>query len=91
MLFLYIKLITYAFVQTMAFSLVSRARNRDHMGYHAIASVMSNGIFYLTFRELVLADMSWQLFIPYLIGTVTGSLYGARVAMKIEQLLGAKT
>jgi len=91
MLFLYIKLISYAFVQTMAFSLVSRARNRDHMGYHAIASVLSNGIFYLTFRELVLADMSWQLFIPYLIGTVTGSLYGARVAMKIEQLLGAKT
>lgn len=91
MLFLYIKLITYAFVQTMAFSLVSRARNRDHMGYHAVASVMSNGIFYLTFRELVLADMSWTLFIPYLIGTVTGSLYGARVAMKIEQLLGAKT
>ena len=80
-----------AFAQTVAFALVSRARNRNHMGYHAVASVLSNTIFFLTFRELVLADMDWMLFVPYLVGTVSGSLFGAKVSIHIEKLLGATT
>ncbi|MBA1446607.1 MAG: hypothetical protein M3H12_07800 [Chromatiales bacterium] len=77
------------FIQNVAFTLVSRARNRDKFLYHAITSVLSNGIFFLTFRELVMADMTWSLFAPYLIGTVCGSLFGAKVAMGIEQAIGA--
>jgi len=80
-----------AYIQNISFSIVSRARNRDNMVYHAIASVFSNGIWFFTMRELVVADLTVILLIPYIIGTVLGSLTGTKVSMKIEQLLGAKT
>lgn len=80
-----------AFTQNVAFTLVSRARNRDSLIYHAVMSVLSNSVFFLTFRELVLADMNWWMFAPYVIGTVLGSLFGAKVAMRIESLIGART
>lgn len=82
-------LIGLAFCQTMSFTLVSRARNRDNMAYHAVMSVASNGLFYLTFRELLIHEMSWGFMLPYLIGTVTGSLFGAKVAMRIEKAINA--
>lgn len=87
----YITLALLAFVQNMSFTLVSRARNRDNTAYHVGAAMFSNGVWFLTFRELVQADMSYTLFIPYLIGSVLGSLYGANIAIKIENLVGAKT
>ena len=40
---------------------------------------------------LVKADLSIWLIFPYIIGTVTGSVFGAKVSMKIEKLIGAKT
>lgn len=33
--------------------------------------------------------MTLVLLLPYTVGTVAGSLFGVKVAMKIEQLLGA--
>jgi uncharacterized membrane protein YfcA len=80
-----------AFFQTTSFSLVSRARNRNHMGYHAAASVLSNGLWFATMGILVTHDMSWVLAVPYIAGTVLGSLFGAKLSMKIEELLGATT
>jgi len=59
------------------------------MKYHLIASFFSNTIWFLTFRELILADMSWSLFIPYAIGTMLGSVTGAKISMRIEKWLGA--
>jgi len=79
-----------AYAQNISFSLVSRARNRNHMGYHAAASVLSNGIWFATFHYLVVNEMSWILFIPYGIATVAGSLTGAKVSMWIEEKIGAK-
>jgi uncharacterized membrane protein YfcA len=84
-------LLILAYVQNVSFAIVSRARNRDHFGYHAIAAVFSNVTWYVTFRELVVADMSWWLLIPYTAGTVAGSLTGSRVSMVFERLLGART
>ena len=80
-----------AFVQNTSFSIVSRARNRDSMAYHATASVFSNLIWFLTFRHLILEDMSWVLLPGYVFGTVCGSLFGAKVSMWIEQKLIATT
>lgn len=85
----YLFILFLAFIQTVSFSLVSRARNRSSMTYHAVASVLSNGIWFLTMRELVVAEMSVGLLVPYVIGTVTGSLFGARVSMWIEAKIGA--
>lgn len=78
-----------AFVQNVSFIIVSRSRNRDSMKFHLIASVFSNGIWFLTMKQLVTADMTLTLFVPYTIGTVCGSLAGAKLSMAIERMIGA--
>ena len=84
-------IISLAFMQNVSFTMVSRARNRNNMTYHAICSVASNGLWFLTMHHLVVADLSYWLAVPYIIGTVCGSLFGAKVSMKIEKLIGAVT
>ncbi len=84
-------LMVLAFVQNVSFSIVSRSRNRNNMKFHMIAAVFSNGIWFLTFRELVTRDMSLALFPWYCIGTVAGSLCGVKISMWIEAKLGAES
>lgn len=86
-----IKLIFYAYIQSISFSLVSRSRNRNNIPYHIIASVFSNGVWFLTFRELVVNDMNFALLLPYTLGTVTGSVTGVKVSQWIERKLGAES
>jgi hypothetical protein len=78
-----------AFIQNISFSIVSRSRNRNNIRYHLIAAFFSNTIWFLTFRQLVKADMTFILFIPYCIGTMLGSVFGVKISMWIEKLLGA--
>jgi len=78
-----------AFIQNVSFSIVSRSRNRDNISYHLIAASFSNMIWFLTFRQLVLADMDYWLMIPYGVGSVSGSIYGVKISMWIERKLGA--
>ena len=59
------------------------------MTYHVFCAIGSNTIWFLTFRELILQDMSWTFFVPYVIGTVSGSVFGARISMFIEKKIGA--
>lgn len=80
-----------AFAQNVSFSIVSRSRNRDNMKYHLVAATFSNSLWFFTMRELVLADLNIWLLVPYLIGTVFGSVSGAKISMKIEKYLGAST
>ena len=80
-----------AFIQNVAFTMVSRSRNRDNMTYHALTAVFSNGMWFATMHYLVVTDLDWRLAIPYIAGTVAGSLFGAKVSMRIEQLIGART
>jgi hypothetical protein len=82
-------IVALAYIQNISFSLVSRSRNRSSMAYHATASVFSNGLWFLTFRYLVAADLSLALIPGYVLGTVLGSVTGAKVSMRIERLLGA--
>jgi len=82
-------ILALAFIQNISFTMVSRSRNRSNMTYHAICSVFSNGIWFLTMRELVVADLTLWLIFPYVIGTVCGSLFGAGVSMRIEKIIGA--
>lgn len=84
-----ITLLFLSFIQSVSFSLVSRSRNRNNIPYHIIASIFSNGVWFLTFKLLVTNDMNLVLFIPYCIGTVTGSVSGVKISMYIEKLLHA--
>lgn len=86
-----ILILVLAFFQNVAFTMVSRSRNRDNMTYHTICSVFSNGIWFATMHFLVVTELSWLMAIPYIVGTVSGSVFGAKVSMSIEKAIGAKT
>ena len=84
-------LITFclAYVQNVSFTIVSRSRNRNSIKYHALAATFSNTLWFLTFRYLIKADMTYSLMVPYVIATVVGSVTGVKISMKIEKWLGA--
>jgi hypothetical protein len=80
-------LMLLAFVQNVSFSVVSRSRNRNNLKYHLIAAFFSNATWYLTFRSLVTANMSLDLFWWYCAGTMVGSATGVKISMHIEKWL----
>lgn len=82
-------LIGICIAQNTAFSLVSRSRNRDNLLYHAGAAVLSNGIWFATMKYMIDLEFLGWLVVPYVVGTVTGSLLGAKISMFIERLIGA--
>ena len=77
-------------LQNAAFTWVSRARNSGSVSYHAIASVFSNGIFFVS--NLFLIGIAAQPGLPfpemiklgviYIAGTVTGSVLMHVVSMR---------
>jgi predicted neutral ceramidase superfamily lipid hydrolase len=84
-----ITIMALAFIQNISFSLVSRSRNRDNMKYHIIASGFSNTIWFMTFKQLIMTDMSYYVLPFYMIGTIAGSVFGVKISMRIERWLGA--
>ena len=69
-------------LQNASFTLVSRARNSSSIPYHAGAAVLSNGIWLLVIRQVVLNLDKWYLMTAYLIGSVIGSILMHHIAMK---------
>jgi hypothetical protein len=79
-------------IQNASFTLVSRARNSGSLGYHAIAAVFSNGIWFLS--QVIVVDKivtalrshNWSLIaitaLFYTIFTVIGSISMHYVSMK---------
>jgi len=63
------------------------------MAYHAACSVFSNGLWVASLgligTEVILNTNYWMA-IPYILGTVAGSLFGAKTSIKIEEAIGAK-
>ena len=86
----YAIILVLAFLQNIAFSMTGRSRNRDNMTYHALCAVASNGLWFATMGVLVVAEMSWWLAPFYIVGTVAGSVLGAKISMRIERLIGAR-
>lgn len=85
-----ILMMVMAYVQNISFSIVSRSRNRNNMTYHLLAAVGSNVAWFVTMKYLIVAQqMTWLLMIPYTIGTVSGSVTGQWISMKIEKMIGA--
>lgn len=80
------------FLQNFSNTLISRARNGRSLGYHAICSVFSNGIWFLSSLVLVdnavkvMRDGDWWLggFVAtfYTTFTVIGSVSGHHISMK---------
>lgn len=71
----YVWLFLVTILQNASFTLVSRARNSDSLIFHAIASIFSNGIWFIVVRQVTKTDPNtWLLGIVYVAGTVTGSV-----------------
>lgn len=68
-------------LQNASFTLVSRARNSNSLSYHAISSVLSNGIWLLVIRNVVNNFDNWELMVTYVVGSVAGSVIMHFVAM----------
>lgn len=87
-------LMLLAFVQNISFTMVSRARNRNSKVYHMIASVFSNGLWFCTIGIIIqsqLEEMNLLMAIPYIAGTVAGSLVGADLSIWIEKRFNLST
>jgi hypothetical protein len=73
--------------QQISFSLVSRSRNRANLTYHMIASVFSNGVWFLTYRQMNNNDWNWRNYPVYATGGSLGSVTGVGISMNIEKAL----
>ncbi len=73
--------------QQIAFSLVSRSRNRANLTYHMIASLFSNGVWFLTYRQMNNNDWNWRNYPVYATGGSLGSVTGVGISMNIERAL----
>jgi hypothetical protein len=79
-------------VQNFSFTLVSRARNSGSLGFHALAAVGSNGVWFASNFILIdnvisiikTADLQQAVFIGlfYTVFTVAGSLSSHYISMK---------
>lgn len=69
-------------LQNASFTLVSRARNSNSLGYNAVASVLSNGIWLLVISKVVQNFDSPEMMIAYLLGSVVGSVAMHYLSMK---------
>lgn len=77
-----LKMLGLVILQNASFTLVSRARNSNSLLYHTIASILSNGIWLLVIRQVVLNLDNITLMLTYLIGAVIGSISMHYIAMK---------
>ena len=77
-----VKMFGLVVLQNASFTLVSRARNSKSITYHTIASVLSNGVWLLVIRQVVLNLDNVTLMITYLFGSVIGSISMHYIAMK---------
>lgn len=77
-----LKMFGLVVLQNASFTLVSRARNSNSLAYHTIASVLSNGLWLLVIRQVVLNLSNVTLMLTYLVAAVIGSIAMHYIAMK---------
>lgn len=71
----YILLFFVTILQNASFTLVSRARNSNSILFHGLASVLSNGIWFVVVRQVTQNNLDTvTLGIVYTIAAVCGSI-----------------
>ena len=68
-------------LQNASFTLVSRARQSDSLLFHGLAAVLSNGIWLLVIRQVVLNFDRWDLMTTYVVAAVIGSVGMHHISM----------
>lgn len=77
-----LKMLFLVILQNASFTLVSRARNSNSISFHAISSVLSNGIWLLVIKNVVQNFDKPIMMIVYIIGSVIGSISMHYISMK---------
>lgn len=78
----YLQLFGLVVAQNASFTLVSRARNSQSIAYHTGAAVLSNGVWVLVFRQMVMSINDPVKMVTYLVASVLGSVAMHYVAMR---------
>ena len=76
------------FLQSMSFTFISRARNRNNVRVATIASVFSNLSWLLVFRHLVLNLADLVNYIIYIVAMTLGTLVQMKLSLRIEKKFG---
>lgn len=77
-----------AFIQGAAFSVASRSRNTQNLGYHFAASLVSHAVWFACLRELIVSGMGTMDAVAYAFGASAGSVAGQRASMAVEKWMG---
>ncbi|MBI2023692.1 hypothetical protein HYT01_03995 [Candidatus Giovannonibacteria bacterium] len=75
-----------ATVQFTAYIFVSRLRQRGSFFWHALASLASNGAFYVTMHVFDAGKAYWLLIIPFIAGIIAGRIIGSIWAQYVEEV-----
>lgn len=87
----YVILSFVTILQNASFTLVSRARNSNSILFHGLASVLSNGIWFIVVNKVVTDTNMLTTGIVYTISAVTGAILMHYVSMKwLEKWFKAK-
>lgn len=78
----FIKIFFLVMLQNASFTLVSRARNSDSIIFHAVSATISNTIWLLVIRQVVINLDDWKFMCVYIVGSVIGSILMHHVSMK---------
>ena len=69
------------FLQSMSFTFISRARNRNNIKIASIASIFSNATWILVFRHIALNLNDWLMYPVYIFAMWLGTI----IQMKISR------
>ena len=88
----YILLFFSTILQNASFTLVSRARNSNSILFHALASVLSNGIWFMVINQITKKDVDTLMMgITYTTAAVIGSVSMHYISMHyLEKKFKAK-
>lgn len=78
----------FGFLQNVAFTFTSRARNSESIGYHAAAALFSNGIYAVLLVgsiKLAPAGDPFSFLFVYTFSTLSGSVWAHQLALKKEK------
>lgn len=72
-------------IRNFSYTTVSYARNRNNNAFHILAAVFSNGVWYLTLGQLIIAGMNLALLPAFVFGTTVGSISGTVFSMGVAR------
>lgn len=76
------KLIALTLIQNASFTLLSRARNSKSLTYHSVASLITNLVYILLLKELIVNLEDIQVVTYYVLAGTIGSVGMHWLAMK---------